>query len=119
MDVVIGIGIGIAAGALGGLFGIGGGLVMIPSMIYFLGYSQHMAQGTSLAAMVLPIGFLAAMEYHRKGFVNLPVAFSIALAFVVGSYVSAKFAMKLDGMLMKRLFAVLLAVVAVKMFIGK
>ena len=74
--------IGLSAGVLSGLLGIGGGILMIPALVLFLGYNQHLAQGTTLAAMVLPIGILAAMEYYKKGYVNIFAAAIIAAAFV-------------------------------------
>jgi hypothetical protein len=111
----IALGIGLLAGVLGGILGIGGGIVMIPSLMYFLGYNQHLAQGTTLAAMVLPIGFLAAWEYYKNDYVNLPVALFIAAGFVAGGYIGAKIAVGIDEAMLKKIFGIALLALSVKM----
>jgi hypothetical protein len=111
--------VGLAAGVLSGLLGIGGGIVIIPALIYFLGYSQHLAQGTTLALMVPPIGILAAWAYWKQGNVNLLAAGLICLGFVLGGWVGAKFANAIPELLLRRSFGVFMGVVALKMIFGK
>jgi hypothetical protein len=111
--------IGATAGVLSGLLGIGGGIVMIPALVYFLGYSQQLAQGTTLAAMVFPIGILASIEYYKKGYVNISAALIIAAVFVIGGLIGAKFAVRMDSSILKKIFAVFLIAVAVKTLMEK
>lgn len=87
---IIAIAIGVLAGVASGFMGIGGGVVIIPALAFILGFDQHLAQGTSLAAMVPPIGILAAYVYYKSGHVNIPVAALIAAGFIVGGMVGAK-----------------------------
>lgn len=117
--IIIALIIGLTAGILSGILGIGGGIIMIPALIYIFGYSQHMAQGTTLAAMVLPIGLLATLEYYKNGYVNLIVALCIALGFFFGGMIGAKYAAAINDELLKKLFALLLIVIAVKLLIFK
>lgn len=111
--------IGLSAGALGGIFGIGGGLIMIPGLVLLLGIDQHTAIGTSLAVMLPPIGIAATYNYYKSGSVNLAYAVVIALAFIVGSFLSSKLALTLPEMTMRRIFAVFLVIMGVRMFFGK
>ncbi len=109
--------IGLLAGVLSGLIGIGGGIVMIPALAMLLHYDQHLAQGTTLAAMVLPIGILAALEYYRCEHVNVAVALFIAAGFVLGGYLGAKAAVNIDEVVLKKVFGAVLLVIAVKMIV--
>ncbi|MGB7292327.1 MAG: sulfite exporter TauE/SafE family protein [Thermodesulfobacteriota bacterium] len=111
--------IGFAAGIASGFFGIGGGLVMIPAMVYFFHLSQHEAQGTSLAVLTPPLLLFAAIKYHNEGNVNLRMAVFIALGFVGAAYLGAKFATYIPDLTLKRLFGVLLLIVSIKMILGK
>lgn len=111
--------IGLSAGALGGIFGIGGGLIMIPGMVLLLGLDQHTAIGTSLAVMLPPIGIAATLNYYRAGSVNLKYAVIIALAFIAGSFLSSKLALALPEVTMRRIFAVFLVVMGVRLFFDK
>ena len=100
--------IGLMAGVFGGIFGVGGAIVMIPAMVYFLGVDQHTAQGTSLAVMLPPIGLFAAYNYYRAGQVNIWYAIIIAISFMIGGYFGSKIALNLPEQLMKKTFAVFL-----------
>ena len=111
--------IGLLAGILSGIVGIGGGLLMIPMLILFLGLSQHAAQGTSLAVMLPPIGILAAMNYYKAGFIEWKFALIIATAFIIGGYFGSKFAVSVSPVLLKKIFGTVLLVAAVKMIFGK
>ncbi len=110
--------VGIVAGILSGLFGIGGGLIIIPALILFFGMEQHLAQGTSLGALLLPVGLLGFLEYYRHGNVNLPAAFLIAIGLFIGAYFGAYVANILPTRILARIFAVLLFAVAVRLFAG-
>ena len=96
--------LGIIAGAFSGLFGIGGGLVIVPALYYVFGFNQHEAQGTSLAVLVPPIGILAAWEYYRQGFVRVPVALLIVLGFAFGAWFTATQIGKIGDLTLHRLF---------------
>jgi len=115
MIQAVAVAIGFSAGILSGLIGIGGGVVMIPALTFFLGYGQRLAQGTTLAAMVLPIGLLAAWKYYNEGFVNIPVAMIIALSFVAGGYLGAHVAVGIDDAVLKKVFGVVLLALSIKM----
>jgi len=110
---------GLIAGFAGGVMGVGGGVIVIPVLIYIFGFSQHSAQGTSLAFMLLPIGIFAAINYHKAGYVNWKFALVLALTFMIGSYFGSKWAVNLPAITMRRIFAVFIILVGLKMLIGK
>lgn len=87
--------IGLAAGIFGGMVGLGGGVIMIPAMIYFMGMTQLEAQGTSLAVMLPPVGLFAVMNYYKAGNLNLKYALLIAIAFTIGGYFGSKIALNI------------------------
>lgn len=107
--------IGLVAGLLSGFIGIGGGVIMVPLFVFLLGYTQHNAQGMSLAVMLPPVTILAVMNYHKAGNINWKLALIASLFFVVGGYLGSKFALKLDQILIKRIFGVLMFIIAIKM----
>lgn len=107
---------GLAAGYMSGLLGLGGGVIVIPILIYALGFSQHAAQGTTLGMMVPPIGIIAAWQYHKAGFVDIKASLIMAVLFIAGSYLGSRTAMRIDPAILKKGFAVLLVVIAAKMF---
>lgn len=111
--------LGLAAGILSGLIGIGGGIIIVPALVILFGLTQQQAQGTTLALMVPPIGILAAWTYYEKGFVDLRIAAFVCLGFIIGGYFGAKVAVGLSNDLLRRIFGVVLLVVAVKMILGK
>lgn len=119
MAEILLIGIGLAAGILSGLLGIGGGLILIPPLVYFFGMSQQKAQGTSLAILLLPIGLLAVWRYYQAGNVDLRVAGFIALGFFGGAYLGAVGANLVNEVMLRRGFAIFLVAVAIKMFFDK
>jgi uncharacterized protein len=108
--------IGVVAGMLGGVLGLGGAIIIIPALVMLLGYSQQMAQGTALMMMVFPVGALAAFQYYQKGFVDVKAALIMAAFFFVGGYIGAKFATQIPQDILKKAFALLLVVIAVKMW---
>ena len=113
------IGIGITAGIMAGMLGIGGAIIMIPALVYFMGVSQQTAQGTSLAVMLPPIGIIAAYNYYKAGQVNIKFALILAAAFLIGSYFGSKFALNLPQPVLKKIFGILLILVAAKMLFSK
>ena len=117
--IIILVIIGFMTGVFGGLFGVGGAIMMIPAMVYFLGVDQHTAQGTSLAVMLPPIGLFAAYNYYKAGQVNIWYALIIAVTFMVGGYFGSKIALHLPEQLMKKIFAVFLILVALKLIFSK
>lgn len=111
--------IGVCAGLLSGFVGVGGGIIIIPLLMLLVGFSQHLAQGTSLAVMLPPIGILAAWNYHKEGFVNWKYALIISLAFIVGGYFSSKWAVQLDQKTLKKVFGVILLIGGLKLIFSK
>jgi len=111
--------LGLVTGCLSGFIGIGGGVLLIPVLVYVFKMSQHMSQGTTLAAMVAPIGILAAITYYNKGYVNIPVAALICVGFILGGLIGAKFAVVSDVVVLKRVFGVVMLVIAFQMIFSK
>lgn len=100
--------IGLSAGVLSGLFGIGGGILIVPALMYGLGFSQKLATGTSLAILLPPVGIAAVMEYYRQGAVDIKAAMIIAVMVVAGSWFGSKFSVGIDPVMMKLLFGIFL-----------
>lgn len=112
--------IGMASGILGGMVGVGGGIIIVPALVYFLGFSQHTAQGTSLGLIMLPVGILGFIQYYNSCKTQgQPIDFKIigllAAGFVIGSFFGSKLAISLSQETVKKIFAALMIVVAVKM----
>lgn len=112
--IIILILVGIAAGMLSGLVGIGGGIIIVPALVYFLAFSQKMAQGTSLGILLLPIGILGVLQYYKEGYIDLKVVLIISLAFLVGSYFGSKIALRMPNELVKKIFAIFMILIAIK-----
>jgi uncharacterized membrane protein YfcA len=117
--VLILIVIGIITGIMAGMLGIGGAIIMIPALVYILGISQQTAQGTSLAVMLPPIGIIATYNYYKAGYVNFKFAIILALFFLVGSYFGSKMALNIPQTALKKIFGILLLLVAAKMLLSK
>ncbi len=111
--------IGILAGVLSGIVGIGGGIVMVPLLAILLGFTQHEAQGTSLAAMLPPVTILAVMNYYKAGHVNWKYALLISATFIIGGYFGSKFAVNIDQKMLRKIFGGVMLIVAFKMIFGK
>lgn len=105
--------IGLVAGIAGGMFGIGGGAIMVPAMVLLLGLDQKFATGTSVAAQILPIGILAAIVYHQKGNLNIKYAVIIAVGLIIGNYFGALFANQpfISSETMKKLYGIFLLLI--------
>ncbi|MEI6093629.1 MAG: sulfite exporter TauE/SafE family protein [bacterium] len=113
--VLICIALGLAAGALSGLVGLGGGIVVLPVLIYALGMEQHLAQGTTLAMMLPPIGVLAVWNYYKHGYVDFKVAMLICLGFLIGAFFGSKMAVNMDTKYIKTICGVSFILVGIKM----
>jgi uncharacterized protein len=118
--VIILILIGLAAGVLSGLVGVGGGIVLVPALVYFLNYNQHQAQGTSLGVLTFPVTILAFLSYYRECLntgspIELKVILIIAAGFIVGGLLGSSFAVKIEQSTLKKLFALILFYTAIKM----
>lgn len=111
--------LGLLAGILSGLVGIGGGIVIIPVLVYIFGFSQQLAQGTTLAMLVPPIGILAAWAYYKQGYVDLKVALIIIIGFFLGSIVGAKIAFGLPTKILTKIFGTVLLLVSLQMLLKK
>jgi uncharacterized membrane protein YfcA len=111
--------LGLVTGVLSGLIGIGGGIIIIPTLVLLFGMSQHMAQGTTLALMVPPIGILAAWTYYKQGYVDIKVAGWICAGFLLGGLLGAKFAVGLSEKVLQKVFGSMLLLVSVKMLFFK
>lgn len=110
---------GLLGGILSGLFGIGGGVIIVPLLVLLFGMNQHLAQGTTLALFVPPIGLLAAWTYYREGFVDLKVAGLLCIGFFVGGLLGAMIATYLSDLMLRRLFGCIMLLLALKMIFGK
>jgi uncharacterized protein len=106
--------IGLAAGVLAGLFGIGGGVIIVPALMLLAGFSVKMAAGTSLVALLLPVGLLGAIEYYRHGEINVVAAVFLVIGLFIGTYFGAKITLSLPELYVKRAFGVLLLILAVR-----
>ena len=107
--------IGLAAGILSGMIGIGGGIIIVPALVFVLGFSQQQAQGTSLGLLLLPVGILAVMNYYKQGFIDVKVVGVMCITFIAGGWLGSKIALSLPQDTVKKIFAVVLLVVALKM----
>jgi uncharacterized membrane protein YfcA len=116
-DIIILIIIGLSAGIVSGLLGVGGAIIMVPALVFFLGLTQHQAQGTSLAVLVFPVGFLAFWNYYKQGYVNFKIAVIIMLAFVIGGYLGSSIAVRIPERPLKIFFGVLIVILGLRMII--
>lgn len=110
--------IGLAAGVLSGLFGLGGGIIIVPALIYLAGFTPQQASGASLGALLLPVGALGAWTYYKAGALNWEASLIIAGGLFVGAYFGAQITQHIDGDTLRKGFAVLMAVMAVKLWVG-
>lgn len=113
--------IGLLAGILSGLVGVGGGIIMVPLFVIFLGLTQHNAQGLSLAVMLPPVTFLAVYNYHNAGggSIDWKVAVIVSTLFIIGGFIGSKLAIQLDQRILKKVFGVMMLIVAIKLIFTK
>jgi uncharacterized membrane protein YfcA len=109
--------IGLAAGFMGGLVGIGGGVIIVPALVMLLGMTQHQAQGTSLAMILFPVGILGVLNYYKQGYVDFKYAGLLAVGFFLGSYIGSKYSLSLPQLTVKRIFAIIMIVLAIKILV--
>jgi uncharacterized membrane protein YfcA len=107
--------IGLFAGMLSGLIGVGGGIIIVPALVFFLGFTQHEAQGTSLGLLLLPVGVLAVINYYKQGYVDIKVVVIMCAAFVIGGWLGSKLSLALPADVVKKIFAIILFYAAFKM----
>ncbi|MCW3105304.1 MAG: permease [Bacteroidetes bacterium] len=117
--IMILLSVGLLAGILSGMVGVGGGIIIVPALVYFMAMSQHQAQGTSLAVLLLPVGILAVMNYYKAGFVDVRSTLIIASTFLIGGFIGSKISIAIDQNMVKKIFGVVLLLVAFKMILGK
>jgi len=113
--ILIVILIGIAAGTLSGLVGVGGGIIIVPALVYFIGFSQKTAQGTSLGLILLPVGILGVLQYYKQGHIDVKVVGILAIGFIIGGYLGSRIALNLSQETVKKIFAGLMIIIAIKM----
>lgn len=111
--------LGLVAGIFGGMFGIGGAIIIVPALVFLFGLTQHQAQGTTLAILVLPIGLLAAMRYYQSGNVKLSIAAFVCIGFFIGGFFGAHFVQNWSGLMLKKMFGVLLLLISMQMIFSK
>lgn len=111
--------LGLVAGIFSGLIGVGGGVIIVPALVFLFGLSQHQAQGTTLALLVPPIGLLAAWTYYTEGYVDLRIAALICVGFFLGGFVGAKFATGLSNPVLEKVFGIALLLISIKMILAE
>lgn len=111
--------IGIIAGILGGMLGIGGGIIVIPALVFIFGLSQKQANATSLAFMLAPTGLLAVINYYKAGLVNVKYAIILSIAFFIGAYFGSLWAIKMPVETLRKIFAIFIIAVGIKLFFTK
>ena len=116
IDLVL---LGLLAGVLGGLIGIGGGVIIVPILVFVFKYEQHLAQGTTLALLLPPIGILAAWSYYQQGQMDVRAAVLICLGFVVGGFFGAKLALVMPQEILRKVFGVAMLLIALNMIFRK
>jgi len=111
--------LGLVGGVLSGILGIGGAVFIVPALVYLFGMEQHMAQGTTLAMLIPPVGFLAAMRYYQAGHVNLKIAGIMCVGLFIGAYFGAIAANQLPSDTLRKVFGAALLLVSLRMILGK
>jgi len=111
--------IGLLGGIVSGSLGVGGGIIIVPALVYFLGFNQHLAQGTSIAILLPPTGILAAMQYYKKGFIDIKVAIILMSIFVIGAYLGSLVSLNIPAKTLKKVFGLFMLVISIKMIFGK
>jgi uncharacterized membrane protein YfcA len=118
-EVLILLGIGLLAGSVGGSLGVGGGIVIVPALIFFFGFSQHTAQGTSLAVLMFPVAMIGAYNYYKNGYVEIKHALIILVAFAVGQYLGSLLSVNLPEKTLRSIFGFFVILMGLKMVFGR
>lgn len=111
--------LGLVVGAISGVVGIGGGILIVPALVYLFHMSQHKAQGTSIGALLAPIGALAFWEYYKAGNADLKAALLVALGFLVGGYFGGLWAQHLPEVILRRVFGTLITIIGIRLLFGR
>ena len=111
--------VGVIVGVISGIVGIGGGVLFIPALIWLFGMDQHKAQGTSLGALLAPVGIFAFLEYYRRGNADLKIALLLAAGFLVGGYFGAVVAQHVPELWLRRIFAIMMVAIGARMFFSR
>ena len=119
LEIILYITLGLVVGTISGIVGIGGGVFLTPALVFLFGFSQHNAQGTTIALLVPPIGLLAAWTYYQEGYVNFKVAALICLGFFLGGLIGAKWAVELPDLWLRRIFGATMVLLGIKMMVFK
>jgi uncharacterized membrane protein YfcA len=106
--------VGLLAGMLSGLVGLGGGVIIVPALVFFLGFTQHQAQGTSLGILLLPAGIFAVLNYYKKGYIDVKVVLLLFVGFLVGGFLGSKLSLSMPEAVLKKVFAIALVLIAAK-----
>ena len=118
--IILLVTVGLAAGVLSGMVGVGGGIIIVPCLVFFLGFSQKAAQGNSLALLLLPLGILGVINYQKGGYIDYKVVIAMAIGFILGNFFGSKWALTINDEKLKKVFAVILLLAAIKiLFIDK
>jgi len=107
--------VGLVAGMLSGMIGVGGGIIVVPALIYFVGLNQYEAQGTSLGLLLLPIGIFAVLNYYNKGYIDIKYVALMAVGFMIGGWLGSKISLNIPELTLRRIFAIVLFYTAIKM----
>jgi uncharacterized protein len=118
-EIIILIAIGLMAGFTGGALGLGGGIIIVPALVFIMGLSQHQAQGTSLAVIVFPVALLGAYNYYKSGYVNIKFVLILAVAFFIGSYLGSLMSINLPEKILKKVFGFTILLLSLKMIFDK
>lgn len=113
-EIIILIIIGFLAGVVGGTLGLGGGIIIVPALVFIMGFTQHHAQGTSLAVLLFPVGILAVLKYTKEGYVNYKFAAILIVAFIIGSYFGSLISINLPDKVLKKVFGIFMLLVSLK-----
>jgi uncharacterized protein len=119
INIIVYIVLGLFAGSVSGIIGIGGGVIIVPALVIFFGFSQHLAQGTTLALLIPPIGLLAAYTYYQKGFIDFYAALFICLGFFIGGLIGAKISVSLPTTILQKIFGGFVIIIGIYMFFKK
>lgn len=119
MIILLYILLGITAGIISGMVGIGGGVIITPALIFLFGLSQHQAQGTTLALLVPPVGLMSAWVYYQKGYVDVKIALFLCIGFLLGGLLGARFAMQVSDFFLTKFFGSFMLLIALKMILLK
>lgn len=111
--------IGFFSGMLSGLLGVGGGIIIVPCLVFFLAFNQKMAQGTSLALLTIPVVILGMLQYYKEGYVDFRIVVFLAIGFILGAFFGGKIAISISEELLRKIFSVVLLIVALKLFFSK